>query len=101
VRSAAEFVWVPETFLHERGLDPDPGSLGKFPFWHSDPSHVGFFQISSKKAFDAVWRTRPFEETAIDYVEWLNELDGFEWHDELAPDIEARVLGQWVARDRG
>ncbi len=54
-RSDAEFVFIPRTFLHEHGLDPDPSYLGKFPFWHPEPERRGFFQISSAKAFAAGW----------------------------------------------
>jgi len=93
-------VWIPTTFLHEHGLDPDPGYLGKFPFWHPDPDHIGFFQVSSQKAFDAGWNTRPLEDTAIDYLESLGELDGFLWLDELLPDVEARVIRAWVTNPK-
>ena len=96
VRSDAEFVWVPQTFLHEHGLDPDPGYLGKFPFWHPEPARRGFFQISSQKAFDAGWKTRDFDETALDYLEWLDELEGFYWSDELTPAAEKGVLDQFL-----
>lgn len=100
VRSTAEFVWVPQTFLHEHGLDPDPGYLGKFPFWHPEPQRRGFFQISSQRAFDAGWKTRPFEETVSDYLGFLDELDNFDWRDELTPAMEKATLDAWTARAR-
>ena len=96
VRSTAEFVWVPTSFLHDHGLDPDPGYLGKFPFWHPDPERRGFFQISSQKAFDSGWSTRPFTETVSDYLGFLNELDNFDWRDELTPSMEKAVLDAWA-----
>lgn len=98
VRSTAEFVWVPQSSLHERGLDPDPGYLGKFPFWHPDPPHRGFFQISSQKAFDVGWKTRPFDETVFDYLAWLDQMDNFDWRDELTPAAEKSALDAWAAR---
>ena len=105
-RSRAEFVWIPRDFLHEQGLDPAPFNsptvpsyLGKFPFWHPEPERVGFFQVSSQKAFDAGWTQRAFAETAADYL-WSIDSSGpdFKWTDELAPDVEARVLELWVSR---
>jgi 2'-hydroxyisoflavone reductase len=105
-RSSAEFVWIPRDFLHARGLDPAPFNnpkvpayLGVFPFWHPEPERIGFFQISSRKAFDAGWTQRPFAETAADYL-WSLDSQGpdFKWTDELAPDVEARVLEQWASR---
>jgi hypothetical protein len=94
---AARPPWIPQQFLHANGLDPDPGYLGKFPFWHPEPERVGFFQVSSEKAFSAGWQQRPFQETAIDYLEWIDGLDAdvFDWRDELSPATEARVLKAW------
>ncbi len=105
-RSHAEFVWVPRDFLHQQGLDPAPfGSptipawLGKFPFWHPEPERVGFFQISSQKAFGVGWTQRAFAETAADYL-WSFDSQGpdLEWKDELARDVEAGVLERWDHR---
>lgn len=105
-RASAEFVWMPREFLHAQGLDPAPfdnpkvpAYLGVFPFWHPEPERIGFFQISSRKAFDAGWTQRPFAETAADYLWSLDSQGpGFKWTDELAPDVEARVLEQWARR---
>lgn len=97
-RSNAEFVWIPQAFLHERGLDPDPSYLGKFPFWHPEPERRGFFQISSRKAFDAGWTQRPFAETALEYLWFMDKLDPgtFQWNDELSAPVEASVLAAWA-----
>ena len=104
--SRAEFVWIPRDFLHAQGLDPAPfdnpampSYLGKFPFWHPEPERVGFFQISSRKAFDAGWTQRSFSETAGDCL-WTFDSLGPDstWTDELAPDVEARVLLSWSRR---
>jgi 2'-hydroxyisoflavone reductase len=96
-RSDAEFVWVPQEFLHAQGLDPDPSFLGKFPSWHPEPERRGLFQISSRKAFDAGWTQRPFQETALDYLWYFDSLDPvvWSWTDELSPEVEARVLKAW------
>ncbi|MFY9552541.1 MAG: NAD-dependent epimerase/dehydratase family protein [Thermoanaerobaculia bacterium] len=104
-RSRAEFVWIPRDFLHQQDLDPAPFNsptipsyLGKFPFWHPEPERRGFFQISSQKAFNVGWTQRPFAETAADYL-WSFDTLGpdFKWTDELAPDVEARVLERWIS----
>lgn len=105
-RSRAEFVWIPRDFLHQQGLDPAPFNsptipsyLGKFPFWHPEPERVGFYQVSSRKAFDAGWTQRPFGETAADYLWWFDSLGpDFKWTDELAPEVEARALERWSSR---
>jgi nucleoside-diphosphate-sugar epimerase len=106
-RSSSEFVWIPRDFLHDRGLDPAPFNsptipsyLGRFPFWHPEPERVGFFQISSRKAFDAGWTQRAYSETAADYL-WSFDAGAAElepWKDELSPDVEARVLRAWTSR---
>jgi hypothetical protein len=105
MRSSAEFVWIPRDFLHANGLDPAPWDdpkipfyLGKFPSWHPEPERVGLFQISSKRAFDAGWTQRPFDETAADYL-WSFDAQGpgDQWTDELAPEVETRVLALWNA----
>lgn len=96
-RSSAELVWIPQDFLHGQGLDPDPSYLGKFPFWHPEPARRGFFQISSKKAFDAGWTQRPFAETALEYLWFFDQMDPgvFSWTDELTPQAEAAALAAW------
>ena len=100
----AEFVWIPRDFLHANGLDPAPWDdpkvphyLGKFPAWHPEPERAGLGQISNRKAFDAGWTQRPFTETALDYL-WTNDPRNggdAQWTDELAPEVEARVLDRW------
>ncbi len=96
-RSNAEFVWVPQDFLHAQGLDPAPTFQSKFPFWHPEPERKGLFQISSRKAFDAGWTQRPFPETALECLWYFDSLDPvvWSWTDELSPEAEARALKAW------
>ena len=105
MRSTAEFVWIPRAFLHEQGLDPAPFNsptiphyLGNFPSWHPEPERRGLAQISNSRAISAGWRLRPFDETAIDYLAWIDLLGPtFEWTDQLLPEMERRVLGAFAA----
>ncbi|MGH7604240.1 MAG: NAD-dependent epimerase/dehydratase family protein [Gemmatimonadaceae bacterium] len=96
------FEWVPTEFLHQHGLDPDPSYIGRFPLWHPQPDQIGFFQISSQKALDAGWVTRPFVETAMDCLYYFALLtqNGLEWTDLLAPATEKQLLQAWDARAR-
>lgn len=71
-RSDAEFVWIPGRFLREHGLETDAvlqTFAGNFPFWRPDPDNRGLYQVSSEKAYRAGWRTRSFEETALDCLD--------------------------------
>jgi 2'-hydroxyisoflavone reductase len=104
MRSHAEYIWIPQDFLHAQGLDPAPFNdpkvpsyLGKFPSWHPEPERVGLYQISSEKALRVGWTRRSFAETAEDYL-WSIDSTGSadQWTDELAPEVEARVLQRWL-----
>jgi 2'-hydroxyisoflavone reductase len=107
-RSDAVVTWIPREFLHAHGLDPAPfdsptapSYLGKFPYWHPEPERRGFYQISSRRAFELGWRQRPFAETVNDYLWALDSMGpALQWTDELAPDVEARVLSDWAQRRR-
>ncbi len=59
---------------------------------------LGFFQLSSKKAFDSGWSQRPFTETALDYLWYFDSLEpnAFRWTDALLPEVESRVVKAWV-----
>jgi nucleoside-diphosphate-sugar epimerase len=75
-RSEASFTWVPQQFLHEHGLDPDDlvtTFAGALPFWRPKGSKPGpgLYRASSEKAYRAGWKTRPFEETASDALEFF------------------------------
>lgn len=67
--SDVKFVWIPQNFLHEQGLESDAvlhTFVGNFPLWEPDPNYQGLYRVSSAKAFAAGWQTRPFAETALD-----------------------------------
>jgi len=104
-RSDAEFVWIPETFLHQHGLETDFTLglfAGNFPFWRPMSAEPGLFEISSKRAYRAGWQTRPFQETALDCLTFLRALgDTSDWSDYLPPEKERMVLDAWAHRPLG
>jgi hypothetical protein len=101
-RSDAQFVWIPQGFLHQHQLEVDTALntfAGNFPFWRPDPALRGLYQISSAKAFGAGWRTRPFEETALDCLIYYRSLgESLDWNDYLPPSREKQVLDAWAQR---
>lgn len=100
-RSDANFVWIPAQFLHEHGLDSDAvlhTFAGYFPFWRPDPSNQGLYRVSSQKAFQAGWRTRPFEETAFDCLNDYYFAHRMEPSEFLTVAKEKEVLSAWAAR---
>ena len=101
-RSDAEFVWVPQSFLHEHQLETDYTLNlhgGNFPLWRPTDAHPGVYQISSEKAFDAGWQTRGFEETALDCLTYFrSQGDSLDWTDYLSADKEKQVLDAWAHR---
>jgi 2'-hydroxyisoflavone reductase len=104
VRSTAEFVWIPEEFLRANGLRPDPEIYppDKFPFWHPEPGRRGFYQMSNRRAVDAGWIQRPFTETALDYLWWMDsDPVTSAWTDPLTAEVEQRVLRRWDERRGG
>jgi len=104
-RSSAEYVWIPRAFLHAQGLDPAPFDsptipfyLGKFPSWHPQPEFRGLRQVSSDKAFRAGWKQRSFQETALDYLSWIDSLGPtYKWSDELSADVESAVINRYLS----
>jgi 2'-hydroxyisoflavone reductase len=104
-RSDARFEWIPQEFLHQHQLETDAvlaTFAGNFPFWRPDPATRGLYQIRSDKAFSAGWRTRPFEETALDCLaSFRSPGETSDWRDYLSPDQEKQVLDAWDHRSRG
>ena len=68
-RSDSSFVWIPQAFLHENGLETDYALRvfgGNFPLWVPERDFQGIYRVGSEKAFRAGWVTRAFDETAFD-----------------------------------
>ncbi|MGO8818937.1 MAG: hypothetical protein ACLQVG_30225 [Terriglobia bacterium] len=100
--SDAQFMWIPQDFLHQHGLETDAvlnTFAGNFPFWRPDPATRGLYQVSSAKAFAAGWRTRPFEETALDcLIDYATVTQTVDWSDYLSTNSEKMVLDAWAQR---
>ena len=100
--SDAQFVWIPQDFLRQHGLETDAvlnTFAGNFPFWRPDPATRGLYQVSSAKAFAAGWRTRPFEETAQDcLIDYATVTQFVDWSDYLSASREKMVLDAWAQR---
>lgn len=102
MRSDAEFVWIPQDFLHRQGLEPDHALgiyAGNFPFWRPVGMWPGVYQISSNKAYRAGWQTRAFEETALDCLDtFRSQGEALDWSDYLPAEKEKQVLAAWARR---
>jgi len=97
--SDATFVWIPQQFLHENGLETDQALhtfAGNFPFWRPDPANQGLYRISSAKAFKAGWITRPFEETAFDCLHDFYFAQDIDRPNFLSEAKEKEVLAAWA-----
>jgi len=98
--SDAEFVWIPQDFLHQHQLETDFALClfaGNFPFWRPAGAKPGLYQVSSEKAFRAGWRTRAFEETALDCLSsFRSRSETLDWTDYLSADKEQQVLDAWA-----
>ncbi len=101
-RSDAQFVWIPQDFLHQHGLETDFALrlfAGNFPFWRPAGAMPGLLEVSSEKAFRAGWQTRPFQETALDCLTYFRSLhETLHWDDYLSADKEKQVLDAWAHR---
>jgi len=101
-RSDAQFVWIPQDFIHEHGLATDFALglfAGNFPFWRPAGTNPGLYQVSSEKAFRAGWQTRAFQETALDCLTYFHSLgETLDWSDYLSADKEKQVLDAWEHR---
>jgi hypothetical protein len=98
-------VWIPKSFLQTQGLETPDWSTN-FPLWRSDSEQENLFRISSKKAFDAGWKTRPFWDTAVDYLIYVASLDpyifrnsgdrdSFVFRDALQPAQQEKIISLW------
>ncbi|MGO8790977.1 MAG: NAD-dependent epimerase/dehydratase family protein [Terriglobia bacterium] len=99
--SEAELVWIPKAFLHEQGVAPQPGVSNwvlNFPYWRPAPGMRGFAQISSEKAYQAGWITRPFRDTALDALMSFATMENFVFKDTLPAAKEEEVLKLWDSR---
>ncbi|CAH0118709.1 hypothetical protein PAE9249_01202 [Paenibacillus sp. CECT 9249] len=67
--SAAEFVWIDDSFLLERNVLP----FSDFPLWlpESEALHAGFYRISCEKALREGLAFRPLSRTIEDTLHWL------------------------------
>jgi 2'-hydroxyisoflavone reductase len=102
MRSDAQFVWIPQDFLHQHGLETDFTLglfAGNFPFWRPVGAKPGLYQVSSEKAFRAGWQTRAFQETALDCLTYFRSLgETLDWDDYLSAAKEKQVLDAWAHR---
>lgn len=101
-RSDAQFVWVPQDFLRQHGLETDFALglfAGNFPHWRPAGTKPGLYQVSSEKAFRAGWQTRAFQETALDCLSYFrSQGNALDWTDYLSSDKEKQVLDAWTRR---
>ncbi len=101
-RSDAKLVWIPRDFLHQQGLEPDSvlhTFAGNFPFWRPDGTNAGIYRVSSGKAYRAGWRTRSFEETALDCLDDYYSSHIMEESTLLTAEKEKEVLVAWGKRN--
>jgi len=99
--SDAEFVWIPQSFLHEQGLEP--GS--NFPFWYPgkdrellarEPKTPKPWGIDCTRAMRAGLRRRPVEETISEHLEWFTENNPRDFEFQfLSSGQEKEVLRSW------
>jgi 2'-hydroxyisoflavone reductase len=101
-RSEATFIWIPQGFLHQHGLETDFSLklfAGNFPLWRPAGAMPGLWQVSSEKAFRAGWQTRNFQETALDCLtSFHSKGQTLDWEDYLSPEKEKQVLDAWEHR---
>jgi 2'-hydroxyisoflavone reductase len=88
--SDAELVWMPLGYLRTQGI-----SAQDFPFLRPGSS---IFRISSEKAYNAGWETRPFRDTAFDELASVTQVPRYPLHDTLPPDKQEEVLKLWRNR---
>jgi 2'-hydroxyisoflavone reductase len=92
--SDATFTWVPESFLLDRGLDPEQEPL---PYWLG-PTYRGSATSDVRRAFAAGLTARPLEETIADTRLWERSRPREPLRVGIAPDRERAVLRAWHGR---
>jgi 2'-hydroxyisoflavone reductase len=88
--SDARFVWVPDEFLLENGVEEWMG----LPMWIADPEWAAMHEVEVARALAAGLGFRPLADTV------RGTLDDAEPTDEagLTPEREAELLAAWSAR---
>jgi len=71
---------------------------GTRPRNNPDPATHGFSQISSQKAYDADWETRPFHDTALDYLIYVASRKDFVFRDTLSAEKQDEIIKSWRER---
>jgi 2'-hydroxyisoflavone reductase len=89
-----ELVWVDDELLLDRGV----GEWMELPLWLVDPEWRGMLDTDSSRAIDAGLSFRPVVETARDTLEWDTTRGDYEPGAGMAPEREAELLSQWLAR---
>ncbi len=101
--SDAELVWIPEAFLKKQGLFPQSASnwLLNFPYCRPRETNVVAGvngPISSQKAFDQGWQTRPLRDSAFDCLAYFALLKNYVFRDTLSAARQEEVLKLWRAK---
>jgi 2'-hydroxyisoflavone reductase len=93
--SDAEFVWVPEDFLLERGV----GQWMELPLWVSEEEMPGFFAFDVGKAVSDGLTFHSPEVTARDTIAWEDTRPaGHQWRAGMTPERERELLEEWKQR---
>lgn len=92
--STAELVWIPEQFFHQNNPE---NWYRNYPFYRPGSARPNFFRVSSQKAYDNGWQTRPLLYTAIDYLTYIGSLTNYSFQDPLSKAQQDELLTQWRA----
>jgi 2'-hydroxyisoflavone reductase len=95
--SDAEFVWVPDEWLTQHGVE----GWTELPLWTATSQAPGLWAHDTTAAEAAGLACRPVRDTVIDTWEWMRSIDGGWQPSERAPglaaDKEADLLEAWTA----
>lgn len=91
--SDANFVYVDEKWLLEKGVSP----WMELPLWLPSEEGQAMLNLNIQRALDAGLNIRPLEETIRDTLNWYNEIHGDEreWDAGMSPEREAELLREW------